>query len=79
MILPLAALTTLSLEGLLAELLERIVELLSADTAAFLLLEADGKVLRARAAKGIEEEVEQGTKLSDVRIPPPFRISQRQH
>jgi len=26
-----------------------------------------------------QQEVEQGTKLSDVRIPPTIRISQRQH
>ena len=58
-----AALTALSPEELLDELLERIVEILNADTAAFLLLEADGKVLRARAAKGIEEEVRQGVRI----------------
>jgi serine phosphatase RsbU (regulator of sigma subunit)/anti-sigma regulatory factor (Ser/Thr protein kinase)/putative methionine-R-sulfoxide reductase with GAF domain len=58
-----AALTALSLEELLPELLDRITEILHSDTAAFLLLEPDGKVLRARAAKGIEEEVEQGVRL----------------
>ena len=34
-----------------------------ADTAAILLLEQAGRVLRARAAKGIEEEVEQGVRI----------------
>ena len=34
-----------------------------ADTAAILLLDEDGDVLRARAAKGIEEEVEQGVRI----------------
>jgi serine phosphatase RsbU (regulator of sigma subunit)/anti-sigma regulatory factor (Ser/Thr protein kinase) len=58
-----ATLAHLAIDELLAELLNRIVEIVSADTAAFLLLEDDGKVLRARAAKGIEEEVEQGVRL----------------
>ena len=58
-----ATLTTLGIEELLEELLNRIVEIVSADTAAFLLLEPNGKILRARAAKGIEEEVEQGVRL----------------
>ena len=58
-----ATLTHLGIEDLLVELLNRIVEIVAADTAAFLLLEPDGKVLRARAAKGIEEEVEQGVRL----------------
>jgi anti-sigma regulatory factor (Ser/Thr protein kinase) len=50
----------LSLEGLLVELLDRIKALLHADTAAILLLDSDRRVLRARAASGIEEEVRQG-------------------
>src|SRR4051794_21486668 len=58
-----AALAHLAIEELLAELLNRISEILNTDTAAFLLLEPDGKELRARAAKGIEEEVEQGVRL----------------
>ena len=58
-----AALAYLSVEDLLSELLARIVEVLSVDTAAFLLLEPDGKVLRARAAIGIEEEVERGVRI----------------
>ena len=59
-----AALAHLALGDLLRVLLDRVTEILDADTAAILLLDDDGRVLRARAAKGIEEEVEQ-----DVRIP----------
>ena len=58
-----AALSGLSLEDLLRVLLDRITEILDADTAAILLLDDDGRVLRARAAKGIEEEVEQGVRI----------------
>jgi serine phosphatase RsbU (regulator of sigma subunit)/anti-sigma regulatory factor (Ser/Thr protein kinase) len=58
-----ATLAHLAIDELLEELLDRIVEIVSADTAAFLLLEPNGKFLRARAAKGIEEEVEQGVRL----------------
>jgi serine phosphatase RsbU (regulator of sigma subunit)/anti-sigma regulatory factor (Ser/Thr protein kinase) len=56
-----AALAYLSVEDLLQELLERIAAILSVDTVAILLLE--GEELHARAAKGIEEEVEQGVRL----------------
>ena len=57
------ALGYLPLEELLRELLERIADILGTDTAAFLLLdEADGSLL-ATAAKGIEEEVEQGVRI----------------
>ena len=59
-----AALAYLPADELLPELLERISAILDVDTAAILLLEPGGDVLRARAAKGIEEEVEQ-----NVRIP----------
>ena len=55
-----AALAYLSEDELLAALLDRITEILRSDTAAILMLEPDGKMLLARAAKGIEEEVEQG-------------------
>ena len=58
-----AALAYLSTEDLLDELLDRMREILHADTAAILMLEQDGRVLRARAAKGIEEEVEQGVRI----------------
>jgi hypothetical protein len=61
------ALSKLDLEDLLAELLERIRDLLSADTAAvLLLLEDSAPFLVATAARGIEEEVAQG-----VRVPSP--------
>src|SRR5689334_21603424 len=58
-----AALAHLVIDDLLAELLERITVILHSATAAFLLLEPNGEMLRARAAKGIEEEVEQGVRL----------------
>jgi serine phosphatase RsbU (regulator of sigma subunit)/anti-sigma regulatory factor (Ser/Thr protein kinase)/putative methionine-R-sulfoxide reductase with GAF domain len=58
-----AALAYLSIDDLLSELLVRIREILHADTAAILMLEKDGRMLRARAAKGIEEEVEQGVRI----------------
>ena len=55
-----AALAHLSDEELLSELLLRITEILHTDTAAILLLDDSGTLLHARAAKGIEEEVERG-------------------
>ncbi|HET9737493.1 MAG TPA: GAF domain-containing protein, partial [Solirubrobacteraceae bacterium] len=58
-----AALAYLSQDELLEELLSRITEVLSADTAAILLLDESAGVLRARAARGIEEEVEQGVQI----------------
>jgi GAF domain-containing protein/anti-sigma regulatory factor (Ser/Thr protein kinase) len=58
-----AALAYLSEDDLLRELLERITEILNTDTAAVLLLDEAGTELRARAAKGIEEEVEQGVRI----------------
>ena len=58
-----AALAYLSLDELLTELLHRMTEILDADTAAFLLLDDAGDTLVARAAKGIEEEVEQGVRI----------------
>jgi PAS domain S-box-containing protein len=58
-----AALAHLDLDDLLAELLDRIAETLSVDTVAVLLLEEEENVLAARAAKGIEEEVEQGVRI----------------
>ncbi len=56
-------LSYLPLDQLLKELLERMTEILHADTAAFLLLDEDGDELVATAAKGIEEEVEQGVRI----------------
>jgi GAF domain-containing protein/anti-sigma regulatory factor (Ser/Thr protein kinase) len=58
-----AALAHLSLDDLLAELLERMAAILHADTAAFLLLDEAAGELVATAAKGIEEEVEQGVRI----------------
>lgn len=58
-----AALAHLTVESLLEELLVRIRELLRADTAAILLLDEASNELVATAAKGIEEEVEQGVRL----------------
>jgi serine phosphatase RsbU (regulator of sigma subunit) len=55
-----SALSYLSLEDLLVELLERIRAILGVDTAAILLFDRERGVLVARAARGIEEEVRQG-------------------
>jgi serine phosphatase RsbU (regulator of sigma subunit)/putative methionine-R-sulfoxide reductase with GAF domain/anti-sigma regulatory factor (Ser/Thr protein kinase) len=57
------ALAHLSLDDLLTELLDRMTEILDSDTAAFLLLDEDANELVARAAKGIEEEVERGVRI----------------
>jgi serine phosphatase RsbU (regulator of sigma subunit)/anti-sigma regulatory factor (Ser/Thr protein kinase) len=58
-----AALAYLPADELLIELLNRISDILYVDTVAILLLEPNGEMLRARAAKGIEEEVEQGVRI----------------
>lgn len=58
-----AALSHLGIEELLHELLDRMVDILDADTAAILLLEEDGATLAARAARGLEEGVERGFRL----------------
>ena len=58
-----AALAYLDLDDLLAELLDRVTDILKADTAAVLLVEDGGRTLAARAAKGLEEEVERGFRL----------------
>jgi serine phosphatase RsbU (regulator of sigma subunit)/anti-sigma regulatory factor (Ser/Thr protein kinase) len=58
-----AALASLSMQELLNELLERIAGILGTDTAAFLLLDEVAGDLVAQAAKGIEEEVEQGVRI----------------
>jgi signal transduction histidine kinase len=57
------ALVHLSLDDLLDELLDRIRDALEADTCAVLLLDEERRDLVARAAKGIEEEVEQGVRI----------------
>jgi anti-sigma regulatory factor (Ser/Thr protein kinase)/putative methionine-R-sulfoxide reductase with GAF domain len=58
-----ATLAYLPLEGLLQELLGRVVEILNVDTAVVLLLEDDERTLVPRAAIGLEEEVERGIRI----------------
>jgi len=58
-----AALSHLELDELLAGLLERIHSILEVDTCAILLLDEASDELVARAAVGIEEEVEQGVRI----------------
>jgi signal transduction histidine kinase len=58
-----AALAHLEVDELLAVLLPRIRDILRADTCAVLLLDDDREELVARAALGIEEEVEQGVRI----------------
>ena len=58
-----AALTHLDLNDLLAELLVRIRDVLGADTAAVLLRDDLRNELVARAAVGLEEEVERGVRI----------------
>jgi anti-sigma regulatory factor (Ser/Thr protein kinase)/putative methionine-R-sulfoxide reductase with GAF domain len=56
-------LSEFSLMPLLNELLVRVRSILGADTAAILLLDDERKELVARAAKGLEEEVDRGTRI----------------
>jgi len=56
-------LSHLDVGDLLTELLDRVRALLSADTAAVLLLDPSGTYLVATAARGIEEEVRQGVRI----------------
>jgi signal transduction histidine kinase len=58
-----AALAHLELDELLEVLLPRIREILEADTCAVLLLDPDRNELVARAAVGLEEEVEAGVRI----------------
>jgi serine phosphatase RsbU (regulator of sigma subunit)/anti-sigma regulatory factor (Ser/Thr protein kinase) len=58
-----ATLAHMDLDDLLEELLGRVTGILGTDTAAVLLVEDDGKTLAARAARGLEEEVERGFRL----------------
>ena len=58
-----AGLAQLTLEELLVELLDRVREILAADTAAVLLLDDANGQLVATAARGIEEEVYQGVRV----------------
>ncbi|MGH2885408.1 MAG: PP2C family protein-serine/threonine phosphatase, partial [Solirubrobacteraceae bacterium] len=56
-------LSELPLDELLNELLVRVQEALEVDTVAILLHDPEARQLVARAAKGIEEEVEQGVRI----------------
>jgi len=58
-----AALAHLALDDLLRVLLDRLSELLAADTVAILLLADRGDVLAVRAAKGLEEEISRGVRI----------------
>ncbi len=58
-----AALAHVDLEALLDALLTRLREVVGTDTAAVLLLDETGDMLVARAAKGLEEEVERGVRI----------------
>jgi len=58
-----AALAHLGVEDLLAELLERVQQLLMVDTVAVLLLDVSSEQLVATAAQGIEAEVHQGVRI----------------
>ena len=58
-----AALEHLTVDALMDELLDRVRDALSADTAAILLIDETGSDLVARAAKGLEEEVRQGVRI----------------
>lgn len=57
------ALSELELEDFLDELLVRVQEALLVDTVAILLFDPSSQQLVARAAKGIEEEVERGVRI----------------
>lgn len=57
------ALSHLGLDDLLTTLVDRVGEVLDVDTVAILVLKEDEGVLVARAAKGLEEEVERGVRI----------------
>jgi len=59
-----SALSHLDPEGLLTELLDRVRDLLKVDTAVILLVDPHARQLVAAAAKGVEEEVRQGFRVS---------------
>ncbi|MFI5496730.1 PP2C family protein-serine/threonine phosphatase [Actinoplanes sp. NPDC051859] len=59
-----AALSRLDVPDLLEELLDRVVSLLDADTAAVMLVDAHARQLVATAARGLEDEVAQGLRIS---------------
>lgn len=57
------ALSQLDVDVLLPELLDRVRDLVEADTAAVLLVDASERFLVATSARGIEEEVNQGSRI----------------
>jgi sigma-B regulation protein RsbU (phosphoserine phosphatase) len=59
-----ATLSRLDASDLLDELLDRVRDLLDADTSAILLLDAHSRQLVATAAKGLEDEVRQGFRVA---------------
>ncbi|HEX7746782.1 MAG TPA: GAF domain-containing SpoIIE family protein phosphatase [Micromonosporaceae bacterium] len=59
-----ATLSMLDVEDLLDELLDRVRDVVRVDTAAILLLDKHAQQLVATAAKGLEEEVRQGFRIS---------------
>jgi serine phosphatase RsbU (regulator of sigma subunit) len=59
-----ATLSQLDVADLLDELLDRVRDLLGVDTAAILLMEPHAQQLVATAARGLEEEVRQGFRIS---------------
>lgn len=58
-----AALSHLSIKGMIDDMLTRVREILHTDTVAILLVEKQGDELVAWAAKGLEEEVELGVTI----------------
>ncbi|WP_412738003.1 PP2C family protein-serine/threonine phosphatase [Krasilnikovia sp. MM14-A1259] len=58
-----ATLSRLDVSDMLDELLDRVRDLLNADTAAILLLDPHSQQLVATAAKGLEEEVRRGVRI----------------
>src|SRR5215470_11742318 len=58
-----AALARLDVEDLLAELLDRVRELLDVDTSTVLLLDDSSQYLMPTAARGIEDELRQGIRI----------------
>ncbi|MCM4084148.1 PP2C family protein-serine/threonine phosphatase [Paractinoplanes hotanensis] len=59
-----ATLSRLEVADLLDELLERVRDVLDADTAAILLLDPHAQELAVTAAKGLEEEVRRGVRIA---------------
>jgi putative methionine-R-sulfoxide reductase with GAF domain len=58
-----AALSSLDIDDLLAELLDRTREMLAVDTATIMLLDPSGQELLATAASGLEEEIRQAIRV----------------